>query len=302
MRNLLFFLVLSLPCFGAEEFLKLGKSQGLTFHANHPLTEKNETIEAIVVVVHGILRNAKDYFDWTVESAEKEGAAGRTLILAPHFKNEGDKAEVNELFWLEGDWKTGANALTYPDTLSSFTVVDGALAELPKYFPNLKRITVTGHSAGGQFTSRYSAGTQMPERLPSFEWRFVIANPSSFLFLNEERPRPVVDCKGFNEYPYGLEKPNMYFSGVSAERARENVRSRDITIFQGENDTETELLDQSCEAMAEGKNRFERGTLYFDYLVGFLNPKKLQRVVVPGVGHDGKLMYQSSEGQRLLFL
>ena len=78
--------------------------------------------------------------------------------------------------------------------LSSFAVADRLLAELSdaKRFPNLRRIVLAGHSAGGQFVNRYVAVGRLGESgagpARRLEYRFLVANPSSYLYLDGRRP------------------------------------------------------------------------------------------------------------------
>jgi hypothetical protein len=49
----------------------------------------------------------------------------------------------------------------------------------PRTYPNLRRIVVAGHSAGGQFVVRYTATDRVDSRLPAAV-RHVAATPSSY--------------------------------------------------------------------------------------------------------------------------
>src|SRR5262249_51528255 len=60
-------------------------------------------------------------------------------------------------------------------------------------FPNLKLIVVTGHSAGGQFTHRYAAATHVEKQI-RIPMRYVVANPSTYLYLDETRLRASATC------------------------------------------------------------------------------------------------------------
>jgi len=128
------------------------------------------------------------------------------LVVAPHFLEEpelvalGDPPGVS--FWGEG-WQQGnrsrsTDAHPRPVTVSSFTVVDRMLRRLANRsaFPNLERVVVAGHSAGGQFTNRFAAGSRVAPELQEAGIdvvHFVIANPSSYLYLSSERPVPVAE-------------------------------------------------------------------------------------------------------------
>ncbi|MDH5254632.1 MAG: hypothetical protein OEW72_01840 [Gammaproteobacteria bacterium] len=62
-------------------------------------------------------------------------------------------------------------------------------------------VAIVGHSAGGQFVSRYAAGTRLKGLT------FIAANPGSYMYLDRNRPVSGV-CAGFNDYRYGLDDLN----------------------------------------------------------------------------------------------
>jgi len=277
------------------------KLSGLPVYRTHALTETDDKIESLVLVIHGVLRNANEYFEAVTKAATVEKATEHTAILAPHFKNQNDNPAPDELRWRDDDWKRGELSTAPEPRLSSFAVLDRLLTQAIRNFPKLRRVVVTGHSAGGQVLSRYTVSTELPKEFPALRWRFIVANPSSYFYLSEDRPRPTEGCPEYDDYPYGIKKPNEYLAKVSADTLLENARDREQIIFLGGLDTETELLDQSCEANAQGANRLERGLLYYQYLKNLLHPALLRQVTVPKLGHFGDLMYQSDEGREILF-
>src|SRR5262249_19132372 len=80
---------------------------------------------------------------------------------------------------------------------------------------------------------------------------------------------------------------------------------RQMISILGESDTRTvSPLDVSPAANLEGANRFERGTIFFNYLQDFYGPAILShqvRETVPGVGHAGGLMNASSPALKWVF-
>ena len=75
------------------------------------------------------------------------------------------------------------------DRIGSYEAVDGVLGQLGNvnHFPNLTKVVVTGHSAGGQYTHRFAAGSRAEDLLPHLQFRYIVANPSTFLYLGPER-------------------------------------------------------------------------------------------------------------------
>ena len=71
-----------------------------------------------------------------------------------------------------------------------------------KQFPKVQAITLAGHSAGGQFVQRYALiGGDAPSGVKDF--RYVVANPGSYAYLNTVRPLPNATCKTFNNWKFG---------------------------------------------------------------------------------------------------
>ena len=74
---------------------------------------------------------------------------------------------------------------------------------------------IAGHSAGGQFANRFAAAHPAQP-----ETRYIVANPSSYLYLDAQRredlwldkfsiPKSDV-CFNYNHYKYGTEILNAY--------------------------------------------------------------------------------------------
>lgn len=306
----------AIPCTDASkacnETLEIISGMSVSLFRTFPLTETNAALEAAIVVIHGVNRNADEYFAGMIKAARTVGELDRTLIISPHFKTADDAVAKNELYW-ESGWKRGDPSVTFATQVSSFEVMDKILQTLAdkKRFAHLKRVVVTGHSAGGQFTGRYAAGSRVENEATEIDFHYVVANPSTYLYLNEERAMPGsltqftkvegTSCKEYDDYAYGLKKRNAYMQRVSDEQVTKHLTRRRLTVFVGEADVEVELLDLSCGANLQGKNRFERGVTYFHYLERLLSPSTLALVTVPRVGHDFDHMYNSREGLAVLF-
>ena len=80
-----------------------------------------------------------------------------------------------------------------PAPISSFEVIDVILARLADRarFPDLRRVVVAGHSGGGQMVQRYAVVGHGEAALTAagIAVRYVVANPSSYLYFSAERPR-----------------------------------------------------------------------------------------------------------------
>jgi hypothetical protein len=214
-----------------------------------------ESVRVLFVIIHGSGRNADDYLCAASSVADLQSrytGQDEILIIAPRFLAVADGFEEEPLFlrWNETwpiahTWRYGAESLPFSTissghhsstrstsgiTVSSYAAVDALLEHIvfdTSRFPNLERVIVTGHSAGGQFVQRWSLTSSSPiwddsdsfktkasthdllpiisltaqERRLSSSFRneeesreiraipvrVVVANPRSFAYLSEER-------------------------------------------------------------------------------------------------------------------
>lgn len=295
---------------------------------NHPIDTASDKVERAVIVVHGVLRNADEYFDHMMEAVESAGAAANTLVIAPQFLIEEDivgfELADEVLFWGgetgEG-WKKGDDSLSTekhlrPVAASSFELVDRMIEviTMKDTFPNLKDVIVIGHSAGGQYVNRYAAGTQIEDRLPAgVRLRFIVANPSTYVYFNEERRLPETTSQfgvpedpdpDYNDYKYGLEKLNPYMAAVGAEAIRSRYHQKDVVYLLGGEDIQEAHLEQTGNAMLQGQHRLERGQVYYHYLKHVFGEEIAQThkiAIVPCVGHDHAAIFRSDDGMKYIF-
>lgn len=266
------------------------------------------SIQRVLIILHGRLRNADTYLHSAEKAAAQAGQLGTTLIIAPQFLNEQDVARhtlPNDLLrWQGNDWMAGGLSAG-PNPVSSFQVLDDIVARVSdrQQFPEVKEIVIAGHSGGAQVVQRYALLAHGQYRI---EPRFVIANPSSYAYFDAQRPMAfdAASCPGFNRWKYGLQDLPAYAAGQTPARLEENYIKRDIVYLLGQQDIDPEhpALDKGCEAQTQGAYRLLRGHFFFDYLAR-RHPEGLnQRLIeVPGVGHDGDGMFNSPEGLRVLF-
>jgi pimeloyl-ACP methyl ester carboxylesterase len=280
----------------------------LPYYGNYSLS-RGAAVTQAVVVVHGINRNAQDYFGSIERTAANFGVTETTILVAPRFQIEKDEREDDDACWTDSgrnSWKDGGGAVA-PIGLSSFNVMDELLTVLADKgrFPRLTRIALIGHSAGGQFTQRYAATGRAPDTLSGVTIRYVTANPSSYLYLNSYRPigeNLSESCPGYNDYKYGLERRNEYCSVLSDERIRHQYISRRVTYLLGNADVDQDDdLETVCAANVQGRNRFERGLFYYSAIRTFFPSVQHDMVIVPEVGHDHDAMFNSPQGKTAIF-
>lgn len=286
--------------------LSIGDRFKVRYYRNYPLGQRNFAVTLALVTIHGRLRRPNRVFRSTIAAAQKVGKLESTIILAPYFMNEEDRPAPNELYWRKSGWVRGDRSTrNLPVRISSYEVIDIILQRLGnrRLFPNLKKIALIGHSAGGQFTQRYAAGNQIEEKLSGVGVKYVVANPSSYLYLSDRRfwLSAGTNCD-YNSYKYGLEDRNSYMRRLSAGEIVNQYRQRNVVYLLGDRDVESDrFLSQTCAANLQGPNRYLRGRTYMGYLNLFFRPHNHKMVVVKNVGHNSHAMYTSAQGLTVLF-
>ena len=285
------------------------------------------SVKRAVVILHGKSRDAEGYFHTALRAGtlERWGVSANTLVIAPQFLNEVDvrahnlSAEV--MRWREGTWESGSPA-TSPIRVSSYVVIDSIIRKLSdqQLFPNLKLIVIAGHSGGGQAVQRYAAiGQAELVSRPSVHLRYVIANPSSYLYFSGERPefdgdnvsfRPYTgsDCPGFNDWRYGTRNlRNQYVRSGAAfgwSKLEDTFAAKDVVYLLGtlDIDPHEKDLDTSCAGELQGSNRLLRGRAYYAWLSArHLGAFSQSIEVVPGVAHSAGHMFTSEAGVEALY-
>jgi hypothetical protein len=296
---------------------------------SHPLTEQNDTIQRVVIIIHGVLRNADEYYPNILAAVELAGAADTTLVIAPQFLLLEDITRFGlppDIPYWGGEtgegWKKGDDSISTQEhpaaaSISAFDVVDQLIRQvsLTGYFPNLKNIVVAGHSAGGQYVNRYAAGTQIDQELPKgIHLRFIVANPSTFVYFNAERrvgdesnvfAVPTQADTDYDDYKYGLKNLNRYMSQVGADLIRQTYPQKDVVYLLGGEDTREAHLEQTPNAMLQGANRLARGQIYYHYLQHLYGEsiRRRQKIaIIPCVGHDHAAIFKSKTGLQALLL
>ena len=310
------------PCLEASscwDMFELSNGLRMPHYRTHSLKHGNQYITRAVVVIHGNSRNADTYFNRMVEAAKLSNMFPNTLVVAPHFSIDIDSLtrSEREVYWGGSNhWKRGnLSTSRYKDRISSFEVIDEMLENLSdaKRFPNLKKIIIAGHSAGGQFTQRFVAGYPEIKMSKAISIRHVIANPGRYFYLNAMRPTPdfnddfalprdIGDCD-YNRYEYGLVRRNKYMSRVSAKTLINRFRRRDIVLLLGnkDNDPNHRSLSTHCAAELQGRHRLERGLMFKSHVDRYFSPHHSRVVQVPNAAHSSRRMFQSEQGRHVLF-
>jgi pimeloyl-ACP methyl ester carboxylesterase len=190
---------------------------------------------------------------------------------------------------------------------------------------------VAGHSAGGQFASRYAMASQVHDRLP-VKISYLVANPSSYTYLDGLRPtwtelpagvaaaapgyvlRPPANppaafapypdaknCTGYDTWPYGLRERVGYSAALGDDQLKQQLVARPAVYLLGELDTLPLYgFDSSCSAMAQGPTRVARGLAYAKYVSEKFGAQH-KTLVVPACGHNGRCVFTADPVLPLLF-
>ena len=259
--------------------------------------EQGSTCELAAVVVHGWGGGVE--LGWETEplmTALRNACPGKPApyVVAPLFPRsqsfriarqpQDDRARWNDSWGLDlskpgvaaDDFRGGGDACG--TGISSFAIIDGILAALGDRarYPNLKRVIVTGFSAGGQFVGRYVAvgkgrvrdGVEVvyADMAPSTEFRF-------------DRDVP---------WHYGLKGRSRYAAALGEDQIMRNLTSRRVWRACGSGDTDPNGgLDSTPSAMLQGSNRYERFRNFEAYLKRYPDwARKVTFHAFDGLGHD----------------
>ncbi len=292
------------------------------------LDKPNTKVTRALIMVHGAGRNPDHYFETATAAGFLANALDNTVIIAPRFTAGNDKADKNEVIWPErrDSWRSGGLSPSNP-TLSSFDFVDQLVKQLAdkKRFPNLTKIVVAGHSAGGQFANRYEMANKVHGTLGNVQVSYVVANPSSYAWPSAVRPMPTGDANpvdaykaslephaeevhanftygpfdstkvaGYNQWPAGLESRTGYTAGMSDDQLKKNLVERPTTYLLGQVDVlPLGGFDSSPSAMAQGPTRRARGEAFFKYVNGTMGAKH-KAIIVPECGHNDRCIYTTN--------
>lgn len=231
----------------------------------------------MIMVFHGVLRNADAYRDHAAKMGDRTGA----LIVAPRFDEKRFPTAKYQQGGLLVDGKAAPPA-------------EWTWSRIPEIAAEVRRIEkrddmpyyLIGHSGGGQFLARLAGFVE------SDATRIVAANPGTHLFASREQ-----------RYPYG-------FGGLPEElngdESLKRYLSQPLTIYLGTKDTvRDEHFDDSPAGDRQGKSRYERGRNAFQ--AGEILAKEKgwnfnwRLVEADDVGHDHEDMFNHAQCDAALF-
>lgn len=308
-----------------RQVLRLGHDEGaypFLVYANADLYNPPSTIERAVVVLHGVQRDADNYFKTGRTLMGNADLRGKTtLLLAPNFLTPSDAGVSNDMpLWSQDKWMHGIESQYGHQGIPGFQVLDDVVAYLSdrKRYPALKEIVMVSHSAGAQLMQRYAVVNDLDGGLKAhgLTIRYVVASPSSYLYFDANRQqggvfKPVVPlmCPSYNRYRYGLEDAPAYLlkQHVSARQLFARYAARDVTYLVGgeDNNPISRVLDTACGANYQGATRLERQLNYLSY-EQFLSsqwqiPLRHPQHTIAGLGHNAARLLGDKNVARMLF-
>jgi cyanophycinase len=230
----------------------------------------------LLVVMHGLNRNAADYRD----NAMALGVRFKALIAAPEFTLEQFSTEAYQRGGVTRDGKA------QPKEEWTFQYIADVVAAMRARSgrPDLSYYLI-GHSAGGQFLSRMAAF------LPGDAERIIAANPGTLIFPTRDRPFQF----GFGQLPESLSEDARLKAYLAAP----------LTLYLGTADTGLKNLDVTPEAMLQGATRLERGRACFAMGEALARergwPFNWRLVEAEGVAHDSKAIFAHPMAEKALF-
>lgn len=234
--------------------------------------------ERVLLVFHGVKRNADEYRDNAVGLSERF----RMLVVAPCF----DEARFpSRAYQRGGILKEDGTAADAKDWTYAYVPDVARLVREREGKPALKHWLI-GHSAGGQFLVRMAAFQDTGAE------RIVAANAGSALFPARDR-----------KFGYG-------FGGLPESLSGDDVLRRylaaPLTLYLGTaDDRADEWLDASEPAMAQGPGRLQRNRAAYDAASALAKEKgwafAWRKVEAEGVGHDSAKMFAHDAVEDALF-
>ena len=221
--------------------------------------------DSVLFVMHGMGRNAEDYLDAWIETADQKGI----MLIAPEFDSKFYRIATND--YQEGNLRNYFGRANPKDEWA-FTVIENIFDHTNTINAlSLDGYDIFGHSAGGQFVQRMVALT------PDSRIRTAIAaNAGTYAFTDA-----TVD------YPFGLRS-------VPHDLSRSFRKNLIVLLGELDNNAQQGRLDQRDVAMKQGSHRLERGTNFFNAAQASAEDQGMafnwRLQVVPEVGHNYRKM------------
>lgn len=273
-------------------------------------------ITHVLIAMHGYTRDATRTYHAAYRATHDSGQSAFTLIVAPIFPVAAAEAThcsfhgmpvamPGNALWRCNAWSKGGLALNDPG-VNSFTAMDRLVAILLHHYLHVRQVTIAGFSAGGQFVQRYAGFAAVPTRPVAL--RFVVADPSTFLYFDPVRPLPgKAACSSYNNWKLGMQDRPHDLAERSAATVRATYAAADIAYLEGALDssagrgTAYRFLAKRCGPELQGRYRLDRGENYAAYDRQYLAHGRHKLTVVPGCAHSVICVFESTAARKALF-
>ncbi|MEO5960024.1 MAG: hypothetical protein ABIR80_12980 [Opitutaceae bacterium] len=232
----------------------------------------------LLVVFHGVVRNAEEYRNFAIPMADRFGA----MLVAPLLDEQRFPEE-----WYQRGGLLDADGKAKPREAWMFNVVGAIVADVRarEARPALPYYLI-GHSAGAQFLVRLAA------YLPGEARRIVAGNAGSLLFPSRE-----------HLFGYGL---GGLPPEVSDDAMLQRYFAAPLTLYLGTGDTTPRRRFDASEAgMKQGPHRLARNRTFFALAESMAKARgwtfNWRKVETPDIDHDAARMFAAKEVEDALF-
>jgi hypothetical protein len=299
-------------CLRTTTLSRLEGEGTFSFYSSFPVYEELaswEELTSALIMVHGLNRNADDYFQYLMSTLQSEELESEVALIAPYFR-EDPRPSSNDIHWSGNGWREGQSS-SDGARMSSFYVVDQLINQLADRdrFPVLENVIIVGQSSGGLFVHTYAAGTRIEEQHPHLQFSFVTGESQYFYYPDGRRVNEATGqlftpgaCTGYDIWPLGIRSAPAYVSAQPQESVNEQFLQRNLIYLLGNGSGSDGALNTTeCRATLLGSSRYQRGENMMTYLnEAFPGQHNHRKVIAQGITHDGSRIYQSSEFRSLL--
>lgn len=232
----------------------------------------------VLLVLHGDQRNASDYRDGCISSANNK----QFMVFAPEFSEAGFPDVTYAIGNVYSDGNNPTSASLQPEAQWTFSFIE-PLFDYIKQFTGSTRSTykIFGFSAGGQFVHRFlmfKPAARYDTAVAASSGWYTVANPTI----------------AYPNFPYGISNsplvaitPGSYFS-----------RKVFVSVGQLDNNSNDPAIRHNTQSDAQGLNRLDRSIYFFQksqaYATALNTTFNWEYRVVPNAGHDSQLLMQDA--------
>lgn len=238
-----------------------------------------------------VFEGADRGYDYLLRAWREEAEQRQFILFLPHFDQKAyplsDYQEVGVM--------NATHTEAHPQERLTPTLIDSLFLQVRRTLQSRRKgYRIYGHSAGGQFVQRFMLFHETP-----YVEKAIIGSPGWYTFPDPEQ------C-----FPYGV--ANIPY--ITPERIRDYL-AKPIVLQLAPGDSIREwYLRKTPEADRQGRNRYERGRTFWDYLHRIAAAKgwpcRWEKAEVPGVGHNSiemgrqaaPLLTEAGDSLRALFI